>query len=214
MLLLKYRASRIAELFALLEQGERIAHDAAQQQARLAILQGMPQYAGFFRQQARHENFHAYVFHKASRWLNSKHHHKPNPQLAKIQDAIVASLESRHLGESVLGVQIVLESIGNRVLNGIDCRMRQHRLGLNTIRKTILAQETAHHQFGHENLSTLIQRQAWQDAKINRLGSQYQELVYDLFNATAGLFESLDADIEVYKAGIRAELAGHMEDIT
>lgn len=214
MLVLPYQASKIAELLALLEQGERIAQEAARQQARLALSQGMPQYATFFRQQARHENFHAYLFHKASNWLNSKHRQSPNSQLEKLQNTISASLTSGNLAESVLGVQIVLESVGNLVLNGIDCRMRQYRFGLNKIRKTILAQEAAHHAFGHEKLLTLQQRHPSQGIKISQLSAQYQELVHDLFDASAGLFECLDADIAIYKSVIDTELSSYLEQVT
>ena len=200
MFLIANRSTQLARLFSLLSQGERLAHRCAAQQSRLMAARGNMSYAKFFKRQSRQEYFHAHVFDSTVLWLGNSKVNTQCKHLDLYAQYVKNSLDNDAIAESVLATQVILESIGKLVLEGIDVRMERQCYGLKKIRSLILAQEAEHHEFGQSQLLSLMQDTNISLSKMQQLSQQYQELANKIFDELAPIFDSLDADIDSYKS--------------
>ncbi len=200
MFLIASRSTQLARLFSLLSQGERLAHRCAAQQSRLMAAHGNMSYARFFKRQSRQERFHARVFDSTVLWLTNSKVNTRCKYLDLYAKNIENALENHAIAESVLATQVILESIGKLVLEGIDVRMERQCYGLKKIRAIILAQEAEHHEFGQSQLLSLMQDSNTSLSTMQQLSQRYQELANKMFDELAPIFDSLGADIDSYKS--------------
>ncbi len=132
--------------------GERVAQHGAARQARLAPT---PRAARFFRAQARHEALHASVFDLAAAGLGAAAL-APAPCPYRAYDAQLATAAQRgDYADTVVGTQLVLEALGEILLDRLDAGLERHGTGLHRLRRLLRAQEAAHHAFGVAELAAL-----------------------------------------------------------
>lgn len=204
--LLPSRSLQLSRLFSLLSQGERLAHRCAAQQSRLMTAEGNTAYAKFFKQQSRQELFHARVFDSTVLWLANGKAAAQCKHFNTYTKNIDRALDQGALAESVLATQVILESIGKLVLEGIDVRMERQSFGLKRIRATILAQEAEHHEFGQSELLTLMRNTNISITTMQHLSQHYLDLANKMFDELAPIFDDLGADIDSYKKRLGNEV--------
>lgn len=171
-----------------------MAARCASAQARLP---GAPALARFFARQARQERFHARVFGAAIRWVRPKGAGVA-PGSAAMDGywrLLADALARGDAAEALVGNQIVLEALGQVELEKLDAGLERRGLGFRRLRRTILAQEQAHHETGEAALAALIGSDAARRDALRSRASDYLELVEAVFAETAPLFEFFHQDV-------------------
>lgn len=197
--------AQIARLFSFLVIAERLAHDCALAQAGIAPDASMRR---FLLAQARQEAFHAQVFQGAVRCLAPRGI-SSGPSLlpmtryrALLEDAI----RRRDIPETLLAQQVILEGLGDVVLDRIDAGMTDRGMGFARLRRTLLNQEHAHHIFGLRRLERLINTGRASAATLRERGKEYLALTDEILAVQGDLFEIFDEDPTAYASAVRAHL--------
>ena len=114
--------------------GERVAARCASVQAQIATA---PPIRRFFNAQARQEKVHATIFQQVARWLAPKGAVYPQAVLLMRQyDTLLDdALQRQDLAETVLGAQVMLESLGEICLDRLDAGVTNRGLGFRRLRK-------------------------------------------------------------------------------
>ena len=139
---------RIARLFHALWHGERIACAIAMRQARVCH---EPRARRFFALQATQEALHATVFLAAATLLAPRARSLRTPAIAALDDyrrRLDDDLAAGDLAGSVVGLQVVLEGLGEVVLKRLNPELNRHGARFAPWQKLLLAQEDIHHAFG------------------------------------------------------------------
>lgn len=142
------RDLRIARLFNVLWHGERIACAIAMRQARVCR---EPRARRFFALQATQEALHATVFHAAATLLAPRGRTLQTPAIAVLDEyrrRLDDDLAAGDLDGSVVGLQVVLEGLGDVVLKHMNPQLNRHGSRFAPWQKLLLAQEDTHHAFG------------------------------------------------------------------
>lgn len=142
------RDLRIARLFNVLWHGERIACAIAMRQARVCR---EPKARRFFALQATQEALHATVFHAAATLLAPRGRSLRTPAIAALDDyrrRLDDDLAAGDLAGSVVGLQVVLEGLGDVVLKRLNPELNRHGARFAPWQQLLLAQEDTHHAFG------------------------------------------------------------------
>lgn len=142
------RDLRIARLFNVLWHGERIACAIAMRQARVCR---EPKARRFFALQATQEALHATVFHAAATLLAPRGRSLRTPAIAALDDyrrRLDDDLAAGDLTGSVIGLQVVLEGLGDVVLKRLNPELNRHGARFAPWQQLLLAQEDSHHAFG------------------------------------------------------------------
>ena len=142
------RELRIARLFNVLWHGERMACAIAMRQARVCR---EPKARRFFALQATQEALHATVFHAAATLLAPRGRLLRTPAIAALDDyrrRLDDDLAAGDLTGSVVGLQVVLEGLGDVVLKRLNPELNRHGARFAPWQKLLLAQEDIHHAFG------------------------------------------------------------------
>lgn len=189
----------IARLFDFLLQGEQLAYDCASAQARLFDDRAS---RNFLANQARQEKFHYLVFKSGIGILAPKgiSGTPGKPEMQAYRRLLEAALRRRDRAESLLGMQVLLEGLGDVTLKHICSGFRQRGLEFMycRIRHLVAGQEDAHHSFGLRRLQSLL-REAPTAAVMARPSQDYLELLDQMLASFAVIFESLDEDPAVYR---------------
>lgn len=111
----------------------------------------------FFIAQARQERHHALVFSTATRWFQPKRfQHLPHPGLSLFEDKLNHATQNNKLAESVVAQQLLFEGLGEITLEKVSQGIEDRGFGFQRLRKTILKQEKAHHQFGIRHYQKIL----------------------------------------------------------
>ena len=195
----------IARLFGFLVIAERLAHDCALAQAAIAPDSSMRR---FLLAQARQEAFHARIFQGAvsclaPRGISSGPSLLPMTRYrALLEDAI----RRRDIPETLLAQQVILEGLGDVVLDRINAGMTERGMGFARLRRTLLNQEHAHHIFGLRQLEQLINTGRASAATLRDRGKEYLALTDAILAVQGDLFESFDEDPIAYASAVRRHL--------
>ena len=206
MQLLSSETHYLGQILSLLIAGERLAHDCAIQQARY-LTPIKPKEAKFLMGQARHEALHAKLFAAAQRWLTPSHQN--NQLLAPLenyQQCIATAIQQGQIAESVFALQILLEGMGEVVLQRLNARAERYQFGLSRLRRMILGQEAAHHHFGLTRLQDYMHYQGIEQTQLRRQAQPYLELSWQLLEQMAPVFAGLDEDPDSYWQQLTEEL--------
>jgi hypothetical protein len=187
----------IARLLTFLEHGERLAHDCARAQAALAPEPSMQR---FLMTQARQEAAHAWVFQGAIAWLAPKHLGDSPflPALERYRALLHASWQRGDFAETLMAEQIILEGLGEAILARIEEGLAKRDAPFGRLRRILLHQEEAHHDFGRRVLERMF---AAGDASADALrqgAREYLALTDGMVSTLADLFESIDEDPQLY----------------
>jgi ribonucleotide reductase beta subunit family protein with ferritin-like domain len=196
--------TQFARLLGFLAQGERVAHECAQAQAALAPREKMRR---FFLKQAQQEAIHVKVFQSAIAWLAPRQ--LPCPPLAamnRYQHLLQRGIEQRNLAETLLGGQIILEGLGEVVLNHIQAGLGVRKAGFDRIVRVLLTQEETHHAFGCSMLErTITDSQVCLDT-LRRRSVEYLSLTDAMLFDLGDLFEYFGEDQNAYALETRGTL--------
>ncbi len=180
----------MAELLYFLEHGEKLAHQCAAMQARIAPTTPMSQ---FLEGQAKQEASHAIVFRTFRLWIAPRHRRTfhQNEPFEEYTALLMAALDRKDFFESILAEQIILESLGEAILQKMEAGLMKRRAPFQRLRRIFLLQEAAHHGFGERVLeqamsNEMITQQELQEkalpylalsaAMIMNLDSRFQEI--------------------------------------
>ncbi len=194
--------AQIARLFGFLLVAERLAHDCALAQAAIAPDSGTRR---FLLAQARQEAFHARVFQGAIACLapggisNGPSLSPMTRYRALLEDAI----RRRDFPETLLAQQVILEGLGDVVLDRISAGMTQRGIGFTRLRRTLMNQEHAHHVFGLRRLAQLIATGGASAVTLRERGKEYLALSEAILAALGDLFETFDEDPTAYVSAAR-----------
>ncbi len=178
-----------------LARGERIASHSAKRQALLAPTARATR---FFRAQVRHEALHARLFELAAAGLGA-------PALVvapcpyRAYDAQLATAAQRgDYADTVVGTQLVLEALGEILLDRLDAGLESHGTGLHRLRRLLRAQEAAHHAFGVAEIAALAATMPQGEVAIHARIPPYRALAQAMIEAATPVlhaFELVPADI-------------------
>jgi hypothetical protein len=183
----------IARLISFLLCGEKVAHHCSARQAKLC---DDTQMKHFLLRQSRQEMFHAVTFQSAILLLAPKGVSTPAEKQMLQYDTLLNYATSNHdLHSSVIGLQVILEGMGDIALSHLDHGIKQRSLGFNKVRRAILNQEDTHHEFG---LSFIESNDSL--AKYPNHTEDYLSLINDMLTSLHGLFDFFDEDSSDYMA--------------
>lgn len=195
----------IARLLTFLEHGERLAHDCARAQASLAPDRRMGR---FLTAQARQEAMHALVFQGAIAWLAPRHLGDTPflPALEQYRQLLEGALRRRDFLETLLAEQIILEGLGEAILNRIEEGLVKRNVPFRRLRHILLHQEEAHHGFGRRVIARAIVAQEVDPARLRRRAQKYLALTDQMVLTLSDLFESIAEDPAVWASDVRSYL--------
>ncbi len=195
----------IARLLTFLEHGERMAHLCAQSQAALAPDSKARR---FLTTQARQEAMHAMVFRGAIAWLAPRHLGDAPflPALEDYRRLLTEALERGDWLESILAEQVILEGLGEAILTRIEGGLEKRQAPFRRLRRVLLHQEEAHHDFGRRMLErAMVDGQ--RELEALRLRTQdYLALTDSMVLTLCGLFETIEEDACAWAADVRTFL--------
>ena len=187
----------IARLLTFLEYGEHLARDCARAQAALAPEQGMQR---FLLSQARQEAAHAWVFQGAIAWLAPKHLGDSPclPALEQYRTLLEDALQRRDFPETLMAEQIILEGLGEAILARIEEGLAKRSAPFGHLRRVLLHQEEAHHDFGRRMLDRAFAAGATSPEYLQGRAQEYLALTDCMVSTLGDLFESIDEDPQLY----------------
>jgi len=177
---------------------ERIAQSCSARQAKLCDDRQMKR---FLIRQSRQEKFHAMTFHSGILFLAPKGVNTPAKKHTELYGALLDdAISNKDLLSSVIGLQVVLEGMGEIALSRLDFGMKTRDVGLHKLRRAILAQEDAHHDFGLDYLKK-------SGSAITSIQPEtYLSVINDMLISMQNLFEFFDEDSDQYIADFRKNL--------
>jgi hypothetical protein len=190
----------IARLLTFLRHGEEMAYDCARRQARLA-----PSQSRFLNGQARQEAMHAVVFQGAIAWLAPRHL-GDIPFLAALDQyrrLLDEAVERGDFYETILAEQVILEGLGEAILMRIENGLARRQAPFGRLRRILLRQEEAHHQFGRRLLEEAIDSGKLDRAGVCNRARLYLGLTDAMVVALSDLFDSIQEDASAWASDVR-----------
>ena len=195
----------IARIISFFLSGEKVAHRCAARQAQICDDKNIKR---FLRTQARQEKFHATVFQSEILWLAPKGVRCPaQKQMQQYEKILMASIDNNDLTSSIIGLQIILEGMGDIALSHFNDGIDQRGIAYKKIRNTILAQEDAHHLFG---LRFIESNRV--DSTQKSHAENYLPLINDMFKSLETYFEFFDEDSRSYLTEFNQNLPVWMQN--
>jgi hypothetical protein len=192
----------IARLLQFLEHGERLAHDCAQAQADLAPDAGVRR---FLLAQARQESYHAVLFKGAIGWLGPRHLGACSqlPALERYRALIEEAIRRKDFLETLMAEQIILEGLGEAILSRIEEGLVLRKAPFARLRRILLHQEEAHHQFGRRMLARAMAAGSTSAEILRPRAEEYLALADEMLLTLADLFESIDEDATAWASDVQ-----------
>jgi len=200
-----------ARLFCFLMLGEQLAKDCAASQAKQMSNKSMRR---FLNSQAKQENYHRIIFQRSMMMLTPKGSNcdavkKPMLEYKGLLDE---AIESNNFAETLLGQQVILEGLGEIVLENIDKGMTNRKFGFKKIRHLILSQEHAHHNFGLRKLDDLANGNEKIRSQLSLRTQDYMHLVQQMLTSLQDLFDYFKYDSSQYFNELNSKLPIWLND--
>ena len=189
--------AHLAQLLRFMELGEQLAHDCAQTQCALAPERGMQT---FLAGQARQEGYHALAFQGAIRWLTPKSYQSSSisNHMNQYRQLVEAAIVRQDFAETLLAEQIILEGLGEAILKKIEVGLVKRGAPFQRLRRMLIHQEEAHHQFGLRVLSKMIKREEESYDTLRQRTETYLSLAKTMLFSAQDAFFSIDEDPQEY----------------
>jgi hypothetical protein len=157
MLLKEDDSFHIAHLFQFLIQGEQLALHCSKRQYAISH---KAKDKAFFLKQSRQERFHASAFIFGKNIIRTKGVGATIGQsvMSDYKRLINEALNRGDIAESLLGMQVILEGLGDVTLENMNTGISKKRGTFDRIRKVILSQEDEHHDFGIQYFKQYTER--------------------------------------------------------
>lgn len=189
--------THLAQLLTIMVLGEQLAHDCAHAQISLAPTPGMQT---FLASQARQEGFHALTFQGAIRWLTPQSQH-PSPMskhMNAYREILEDAIDRQDFAETLVAEQIILEGLGELILKKIEGGLVKRGAPFHRLRRMLIHQEEAHHQFGLRVLTTMLEQDQETYETLRERTKKYLPLVKTLLFSAQDAFYSLNEDPQEY----------------
>ncbi len=188
---------QIARLFNFLLTGEQLAHDCARRQA--VIFEDAPS-RRFLQAQSRQEALHAKIFKAgigilAPRGVGES---LAQTEMSQYRSLLESALDRGDKLESILGMQILLEGLGDVALKRISAGFASRNLAFERVRKLIVGQEDAHHSFGLRRFQQLMDTQAGEWPRMRYQSNLYLEVLESTLHTLQPFFEFFDEQAQDY----------------
>jgi hypothetical protein len=189
--------AHLAQLLRFMDLGEQLAHDCAQTQCALAPERGMQT---FLAGQARQEKYHAFAFQGAIRWLAPKFSQSLSisDHMNQYRQLVESAIVRQDFAETLLAEQIILEGLGEAILKKIEVGLVKRGAPFQRLRRMLIHQEEAHHQFGLRVLSKMIQREEESYDTLRKRSEIYLSLAKMMLFSAQDAFYSIDEDPQEY----------------
>ncbi len=187
----------LAQLLTFMVLGEQLAHDCAHAQICLAPAPGMKK---FLASQARQEGYHALAFQGAIRWLTPQSRH-PSPMsehMNAYRKLLEDAIDRRDFAETLVAEQIILEGLGEAILKKIEAGLAKRGAPFHRLRRMLIHQEEAHHQFGLRALTAMLERDEECDETLRDRTQKYLPLAKTLLFSAQDAFYSINEDPQEY----------------
>ena len=196
--------TQIARLFGFLLLGEQLAGDMAARQAALAPV---PKLGRFLQTQARQEAFHAVVFQGVIHWLAPRGVRTPrHPSMERYRGLMESALARGDLAESLLALQVLLEAMGDVVLEAIDAGIERRGLGFKRLRRVLRQQEQMHYAFGVHQLDSLVSASDAHRVQLQGQARDYLEVIDAMFTELKESFLDFGENPSDYRRAFQQRL--------
>ena len=189
--------THLAQLLTFMVLGEQLAHDCAEAQVTIAPDHRMKT---FLVGQARQEGYHAFIFQGAIRWL-TPHPGHPSPMsehMNAYRDLLEAAITRQDFAETIIGEQIILEGLGETILKRIEAGLVKRGAPFQKLRRLLIHQEEAHHQFGERVLTNMLDKDEESYDSLRERTQKYLPLAKTLLFSAQEAFYSIDEDPQEY----------------
>ena len=189
--------AHLAELLQFMVLGEQLAHDCAKTQTTLVREPGLQR---FLAGQARQEGRHAVVFQWAIRWLAPRGPQSlviPH-QMNQYRRLIMTALTQGDVAESLLAEQIILEGLGQAILQRLETGLLKRGAPFRKLRQILLQQEEAHRGFGLRTLQRMLDDGHTSIDHLRELAPAYLELGKALLFSAQDSFHCIQEDPHEY----------------
>ena len=189
--------AHFAELMTFMMLGERLAHDCAKAQVTLAPERRMQT---FLSSQARQEGCHALLFQGAIRWLSPRSRHSTplSKNMIAYRNLLEDAIARQDFAETLLAEQIILEGLGEAILKKIEAGFVKRGAPFQRLRRMLIHQEEAHHQFGLRVLSKMLERDEESHDTLRDRTQSYLPLAKNLLFSAQDAFYALDENPQEY----------------
>lgn len=190
-----------ARLLQFLRDGEYLASDCAKAQSTLVPDPGMRR---FLLNQSRQESYHAFVFQGAIAWLAPRHLGACPllPPMERYRTLIEEAVVRGDLAETLMAEQIILEGLGQAILERIEEGLAIRNAPFGRIRRMLLQQEEAHHGFGCRTLERMFANGVTSPEALRDRGQEYLALTHDMVATLGDLFTSIEEDATAWAADV------------
>ncbi len=187
----------LAHLLMFMVLGERLAHECAKTQREITPDKGIKT---FLTSQARQEHSHAIIFEWAIRWLTPREPDRLTiaKQMAPYRQRLEGALQEKNLAETLLAEQIILEGMGEAILKKLEAGLVKRGAPFQRLRKMLIHQEEAHHQFGLRVLDRMLEKGETDIEDLNTRGQLYLSLAETLLYSVHETFSSIDEHTHEY----------------
>ena len=201
---------QIARLFNFLLMGEQIAQDCASRQSRLFK---DPLAQRFLQAQARQEGLHAKIFKAGIGILSPRGVGEPlaRKQMEQYRTMLDKALLRGDALESLLGMQVIFEGLGEVALTRISAGFASRNLAFERVRKLVVGQEDAHHSFGLRQFQQLSSTTNNKLPGLRQQGQLYLEILDDTLRTLEPLFDYFDENPQDYLAELKQVLPPELE---
>jgi GNAT superfamily N-acetyltransferase len=141
-------------------------------------------------------------------WLAPKHLGE-TPLLKPLEEyraLLDETLARNDLVETLLAEQVILEGLGEAILNRIENGLARRAAPFGRLRRILLQQEEAHHGFGRRQLERAIERGETDHESLRQRAQRYLALTDAMVLTLCDLFESIDEDATAWAQDVRAFL--------
>ncbi|MDR4459569.1 MAG: ferritin-like domain-containing protein [Nitrospirales bacterium] len=205
----------LAQLLRFMVLGEQLAHDCAKAQATLVRGPGLQR---FLASQAKQEGRHAVVFQWAIQWLAPRGPQSLviSHQMNQYRRLLMTALTRGDVAESLLAEQIILEGLGQAILQRLETGLAKRKAPFRKLRQILLQQEEAHHGFGLRTLNRMADNGHTSIDHLRKLAPAYLELGKSMLFSAQDSFHSIQEDPQEYwqdfQRGLPAWLREHSQE--
>lgn len=205
----------LAQLLQFMVLGEQLAHDCANAQATLVR---EPTMQTFLVGQAKQEGRHALIFQWAIRCLAPRGPQSLviSGQMNQYRRLIMSALTRGDVVESLLAEQIILEGLGQAILQRLETGLLKRNAPFRKLRQILLQQEEAHHGFGLRTLKRMVDDGHTSIDHMRELAPTYLELGKSMLFSAQDSFHSIQEDPQEYwndfQRGLPVWLREHPRD--
>ena len=189
-----------------LARGERVAQRIAAQQAEFAPDSHA---ARFHRAQARQEAMHARLFDLAAARFDAPALDVRDCPYERYAGRLATAVDRRDYADTIVGAQVVLEALGDALLERLDAGIARHGGGFGAIRRLLRAQEAAHHAFGLARVEAYA-RSGERRSELRILARDYLALADAMIASGAPALEHFGVPANEIAQSMRARLPAWM----